>query len=224
MTKEFEPVPPEGMDLVTLTDAIIYFSDLDRCETLFRELRWPNGKPTCPKCKRCGRIGEEFGEIKTRRTLQCKACRYQFSSNKDSVCESSHIKLDRWFLAMWLIANCKNGISSYGIGRAIPTKDRNGRKIPTPQNTAWFMMHRIRAAMEVTEGDSGKWIGPVEADTTYIGGKATNMHKARRAQIIRGRGAVGKAIVHGVLERTTGKRLTRKVLTGKDDAGFMGLT
>lgn len=226
MNNDWQPTPPEGLESDTLQEAVIYFSDADRCEELFHELRWPNGRPRCTHCDASGRIGEAFGKIirKTgKRLLKCRTCQKQFSATKDSVFEASHISLDKWLLATWLIANCKNGCSSYELGRAIPSRDRKGRPCETPQKTAWFMFHRIRAAMEVVEEETGKWIGPVEADATYVGGKAANMHKARRGQIIRGRGAVGKAIVHGLLQRTAQESPSRvsAAVVASDDAATL---
>lgn len=90
---------------------------------------------------------------------------------------------------MWLITNAKNGISSYEIHRALGIT----------QKSAWFLLHRIRLAMQ--RGSFAKFCGTIEADETYIGGKARNMHKTKREAVIKGRGGVGKAIVMGVLER-----------------------
>ena len=186
---------------VTLQQATIYFSDLDRCEEYMRRIRWGDGAPSCP---RCGAKGVRIGEIKTRRMLKCRDCKKQFSSRVGTVFESSKIGLDKWFLAVWLIANCKNGISSYELARDVGVE----------QKTAWFMIHRIRAAMEVS-GD--KFDGTNEADTTYVGGKSANMHKSRREKIIKGRGAVGKAIVQAVLQRGQ-VRQARADVVGTDDA------
>jgi len=186
----------------TLQQAIIYFADLDRCETYMRQIRWQGGVPVCPKC---GAKGQRIGEIKTRGLLRCKDCRKQFSSRYGTVFEASKITLDKWFVAVWLIANCKNGVSSYELERAIGVD----------QKTAWFMLHRIRAAMEVT-GINDKFDGPAEADATYVGGKAANMHRSRREKTIRGRGAVGKTIVHGVLQRGEPSQIRADVVSGDE--------
>lgn len=191
----------------TLQQAIKYFSDADTCEAYMRKIRWHDGVPQCPKC---GAKGKRIGEITTRRILKCKDCKKQFSSRVGTVFESSKIPLDKWFLAVWLIANCKNGISSYEIARDIGVR----------QATAWFMLHRIRAAMEIG-GD--KFDGPCEADTTYVGGKAANMHAGRRAGIIRGRGAVGKAIVHAVLQRGENSQVRADVVGSDDGAKLLPL-
>lgn len=174
------------MDTPTcLIEAVRYFSDLDRCEDYMRSLRWPGGKPCCPECG-----SENLGEIKTLRLLRCRDCRRKIYTKRGTIFEDSPLGLDKWFVAVWAIANCKNGISSHELARALDVQ----------QKTAWFMLHRIRKAMEV---DGADFDGPAEADTTYIGGRAENMHKARRAKVIKGRGTVGKSAVHGILQRGT---------------------
>jgi len=174
----------------TLIEAVLYFADRDVCESYMRRIKWPDGRITCPNC---GAHGERIGEVKTRRILQCKDCRKQVYSKQGTIFEDSPLGLDKWFVAVWAIANCKNGISSHELGRALGVT----------QKTAWFMLHRIRKAMEVADAD--QFGGTVEADTTYVGGKAENMHAAQRARKITGRGASGKAIVHGVLQRPEGE-------------------
>lgn len=169
----------------TLQEAVLYFSSIDNCRALMREIKWPDGILTCP----CGAKGDDVGEIKTRHMVNCKKCRKQTSLTKGTVFESSKITLDHWMIVLWVVVNCKNGVSDYELGRAI------GR----PQKTAWFMRKRVQAALE--EGGWEKFSGPAEADTTYVGGEARNMHKRKREQKIKGRGAVGKAIVHGILQR-----------------------
>ena len=138
----------------TLLEAVRYFSDLDVCHTYMRRIKWPSGKPVCPKCE-----SKNIGEITTRRMLKCRDCQKQFSVKVGTIFEDSPLGLDKWFVAVWCIANAKNGISSHELGRALGVT----------QKTAWFMLHRIRKAMEV--GSIDKWDGPAEADTTYIGGK-----------------------------------------------------
>jgi transposase-like protein len=97
--------------------------------------------------------------------------------------------LDKWICALWLITNAKNGVSSYEIHRAIGVT----------QKTAWFILHRIRTAMQA--GSIEKLTGEVECDETFVGGKAKNMHKSKREKVIQGRGSVGKTAVMGMLER-----------------------
>lgn len=168
----------------SLIEAVRYFSDLAICNKYMKVIKWPDGKVVCPKCQ-----GERIGEIATRHMLRCKDCRKQFSAKVGTIFEDSPLGLDKWFVAVWCIANAKNGISSHELGRALDVT----------QKTAWFMLHRIREAMKTRS--FRKLEGEVETDETFIGGKARNMHKAKREAKIKGRGSVGKAIVHGVLER-----------------------
>jgi len=128
--------------------------------------------------------------LKTRRVWKCSKCRKQFSIKAGTVFEDSPIGLDKWLPAVWMIAGAKNGISSWELHRALGVT----------QKTAWFMLHRIRLAMQ-DEKSGGKLGGEVEVDETFIGGKARNMHKAERERKIKGRGPDGKAIVAAVLER-----------------------
>jgi transposase-like protein len=129
--------------------------------------------------------------LKTRRIWKCSKCRKQFSIKTKSVFEDSPIALDKWLTAVWMVANCKNGVSSYEIAR----------DLGVTQKTAWFMLHRIRLAMQ-DEATGGKLSGEVEVDETFIGGKARNMHADVKARKIQGRrGPEGKAIVAAVLER-----------------------
>lgn len=190
----------------TLLEAARYFADLNVCNEYMRRIKWPNGTIVCPHC---GAKGERIGEIATRHMLRCKDCRKQFSHKVGTIFEDSPLGLDKWFVAVWAIANCKNGISSHELARAIGVT----------QKTAWFMLHRIRAAMEIDDG--GKFDGPVEADATYVGGAAANMHKKKREKKITGRGAVNKTIVHGVLQRDQGEgeiSQVRAAVVGSDDS------
>lgn len=186
----------------TLLEAVRYFSDLDRCEEYMRSLRWPGTVPTCPECG-----SKNLGEIKTLRLLRCRDCRRKIYTKRGTIFEDSPLGLDKWFVAVWCVANCKNGISSWELSRAIGVQ----------QKSAWFMLHRIRKAMEIDDG--GKFGGPTEADTTYVGGRAENMHKSNREKIIKGRGAVGKTPVHGVIQRRTESALSqvRAIVLSRED-------
>ena len=132
----------------TLLAAVRYFADLDVCNLYMRRIKWPDGKPTCPHCK-----SERIGEIATRRLFCCKDCRRQFSCKVGTIFEDSPLGLDKWFVAVWTIANCRNGISSHELARALGVT----------QKTAWFMLHRIRLAMQADSFD--RFDGPAEADT-----------------------------------------------------------
>jgi len=169
----------------TLQEAVIYFSDPDNCLNYLVARRWPKGV-VCPTC---GRTDVRF--LAGQRKWQCKSVHHhrQFSVKVGTIFEDSPIGLDKWLMAMWMIANCKNGISSYEIARALGIT----------QKSAWFVMHRIRLALQ---GESlGKLGGEVEADETYIGGLARNMHISKRKQKISGTGGMGKVAVMGLLAR-----------------------
>ncbi len=143
----------------TLQDAIRYFSDPDVCLKFVAELRWPNG-PYCPRCQ-----GKELSFLSTRRLWKCKECKKQFSVKVGTIFEDSPLGLDKWLAVIWMIANDKNGISSYEIHRGLGIT----------QKSAWFLLHRIRLAMKT--GTFQKLNGTVEADETFIGGKSQNMHQ-----------------------------------------------
>ena len=179
----------------TLVEAIRYFTDPDVCLDFVVKLRWPNGV-ACPTCG-----SQDVRFIATRRIWECKQKhdKRQFSVKVGTIFEDSPIGLDKWLAAIWMIANAKNGISSYEIARSLGVT----------QKTAWFMLHRIRLAMEA-DGD-GKFSGTVEADETYIGGKARFMHKSKREAIIKGRGGIGKVAVMGLLERGKSEDETSRV-------------
>jgi transposase-like protein len=167
----------------TLLEAVRYFSDLDRCTEFVANSRWPNG-PVCPRCN-----GVEHSYLTTRRLWKCKGCKRQFSVKLGTIFEDSALGLDKWLPAVWLIANSKNGISSHELARAVGTT----------QKSAWFMLHRIRLAMQT--GSFNKLDGEVEADETFIGGKARNMHKDVRERKITGTGGTDKSTVMGIRQR-----------------------
>src|SRR5271170_1048718 len=170
-----------------LMEAIGYFSDPMVCLDTVSAAKWPNG-PECPRCQ-----GKRLSFLKTRLTWTCLACRKQFSVKVGTIFEDSSIGLDKWMVAMWMLSNCKKGVSSYEIARALGVT----------QKSAWFMLHRIRYAQH--HGTINKMTGTVEADETLIGGKARNMRRDKREEKINGRGPEGKAIEFGLLERETGK-------------------
>jgi transposase-like protein len=167
----------------TLQEAILYFKDPDVSLKFMASIRWPNGV-TCPYCE-----SKEHSFISTRQLWKCKTCKKQFRVKVGTIMEDSPIGLDKWLAAIWMIANAKKGVSSYEIHRALDVT----------QKTAWFLLHRIRLAMQT--GTFEKLSGEVEVDEPYIGGKARNMHKWKREQKIKGRGSVGKIAVMGLLAR-----------------------
>src|SRR5665213_3729000 len=172
----------------SLQEAIVYFSNPDNCLNYLVAQRWPKGV-TCPTCG-----SEKMSFNASRRIWQCGShhAKRQFSVKVGTIFEDSPIALDKWLTAAWMIANCKNGVSSYEVARAIGIT----------QKSAWFVMHRIRLAMQekssVRLGGSGK---TVEVDETFIGGLSRNMHKQVRAQKIHGTGGRDKTLVVGFLER-----------------------
>lgn len=172
----------------TLLEATRYFADPDRCLAAAIELRWGNGPVTCPTC---GSTAVHF--IATRRIWRCSQQhpRRQFSVKVGTVMEDSPIPLDKWMVAIWLLSNAKNGISSYELHRSIGVT----------QKTAWFLLHRIRLAMQSETG--GKINGTVEVDETFIGGKSRNMHKSKRERVgmVQGKHTAGKVAVMGLLDR-----------------------
>ena len=170
----------------TLTEAILYFSNPDNCREYLVARRWPDGV-TCPTCGR-----DDVTFLAKQKKWQCKSAhkQRQFSAKVGTIFEDSPLGLDKWLTAVWLITSAKNGISSYEVHRAIGVT----------QKTAWFMLQRIRLAMQ-TGSFLKKMSGHVEVDETYIGGKARNMHKWKREQRIQGRGGVGKVAVMGLLSR-----------------------
>ena len=185
----------------TLIEAVRYFSDKKTCAEYI-------GKIVCPKCQ-----SDNVGYLATRDIYKCRACRKQFSAKVDTIFEQSPLGLDKWFVAVWMIANCKNGISSLELHRALGVT----------QKTAWFMLHRIRLAMRT--GHFLKLKDVVESDETFIGGLAANMHAAKRAKVIRGRGAVGKTPVHGLLQRGTEddpSQVRAKVVPNTEQVTLMG--
>src|SRR5271156_6577325 len=172
----------------TLQQAIVYFANPDNCLEFMVSRRWPNGV-TCPTC---GRDDVRF--ISTRRMWECKAqhARKQFSVKIGTIFEDSALPLDKWLIAMWMIANCKNGVSSYEVARPLGIT----------QKSAWFMLHRIRLAMQnqssVQLGGDGK---EVEVDETFVGGAARFMHSDKRKRRITETGTKDKVAVMGILER-----------------------
>jgi transposase-like protein len=180
------PTAPE-----TLVEAIRFFTDPDVCLSFMVSLRWPDGNVTCPLC---GSRDVTFLAEYRRWKCHTKHPRQQFSIKVGTIFEDSPIGLDKWLPALWMLVNDKNGISSYEVARALGVT----------QKTGWFMLHRIRLAMQ--DGSLTKLRGRVEADETF-GGKVRNMHRTKRLRVMGSRrgGTYAKAIVMGMLERGTGK-------------------
>ncbi len=177
-------------DHATLRDAILYFADFEHCKDFMVQLRWPDGVVKCPECG-----SEKVTWLAKPRVWKCYANhpKPRFSLKTGTIYEDSPIPLEKWLPATWLLLNCKNGISSYELHRALGVT----------QKSAWFMLGRIRLAMQ-DDLTGGNLSGEVEVDETFIGGNARNMHKAARIQKFQGRrGYVTKTVVMGVLERAS---------------------
>ncbi len=188
----------------SLQEAIIYFSNADNCVNYLLVRRWPDGV-ICPGC---GSKSVKFNA--KRRTWQCAShhSKREFSVKVGTVMEDSAIGLDKWLTAMWLATNCKNGISSYEVARDLRVS----------QKSAWFMLHRIRLAMQ--DDFTGKLCGEVEADETFIGGKARNMHVSKRERRITGTGGRDKTAVMGFLER--GGKVKTAVVPNRKTGSIQG--
>src|SRR5580704_915561 len=169
----------------SLQEAILYFSNPDNCLNYLVARRWPKGV-TCPTCG-----SEKVSFSASRRIWQCSThhSKRQFSVKVGTIFEDSPIGLDKWLAATWMLTNCKNGISSYEVGRALQIT----------QKSAWFMLHRIRLALQ--DEAFGKVSGEVEVDETFIGGAARFMHKDKRRVRITETGTKDKTPVMGILER-----------------------
>jgi transposase-like protein len=172
----------------TFLDAVRYFSDPNVCLRFLTNLRWPDGIVKCPIC---GSAKVHFLANQRRWKCSVNHDRRQFSIKVGTIFEDSPIGLDKWLPVVWLLTNCKNGISSYEIAR----------DLGVTQKTGWFMLHRVRKAMQKGTFWS-KMEGEIEADESYIGGLARFMHKNKKAKIA-GTGGSGKAIVMGLLDRNT---------------------
>jgi len=197
----------------TLQEAIQHFADFENWKAFMSGLRWPDGTVKCPTCG-----SDRVVWLQSVRRWKCygKHDRPQFSLKTGTIFEDSPIGLEKWLPAVWLLTVCKNGISSYELHRALGVT----------QKTAWFMLHRIRKAMQT--GSFMKLSGEVEVDETFIGGLSKNMHEDRREANITGTGGKDKTPVLGCLERggkviatviPNRKRKTLHNLVGEQVAG-----
>lgn len=179
----------------SLQEAIVYFADPGNCREYVVRRRWPNGV----ECPTCGCKDVIFLGNQNRWQCRNKHSKRQFSLKTGTIYEDSPLGMDKWLTATWLVSNCKNGVSSCEVARALNVT----------QKTAWFLDHRIRVSLGMATPD--KFTGEVEADETFIGGKARNMHKHVRAVKITGTGGKDKTAVMGILER--GKDGTSQIRT-----------
>src|SRR5687767_9414169 len=163
----------------TLREAIIFFADSDNCRKAVEAIRWPDGVVRCPRCD-----SDKVTYLASARVWKCYGDhpKAKFSLKVGTIFEDSPIGFEKWLPALWLVTNCKNGISSYELGRALGVT----------QKTAWFMLSRLRLALQ-DKHTGGKLGGEVEADESYIGGKARNMHRSKRERlnVTKGRSVAG---------------------------------
>lgn len=187
----------------SLQEAILYFSNPDNCIAYLVARRWPKGV-VCPTCQ-----SERATFNAGRRVWQCSShhAKRQFSVKVGTIFEDSAIGLDKWLTATWMLTNCKNGISSYEVAR----------DLAVTQKTAWFMLHRIRLALQ-DESFGSKFGGEVEVDETFIGGKARNMHLDKRERRITGTGGKDKTVVMGIMER--GGKVRTAVVADRKKSGL----
>lgn len=186
----------------TLQEAIQHFSDEQVCIDAVAAMRWPDG-PQCPAC-----LAKNPYYLKTQKRFKCRDCRRQFSVKLGTIFEDSPIPLQKWMPAMWMLANCKNGVSSHEIGRALGIT----------QKSAWFVLHRLRLAMKGYDlgtklgGTEG---GAVEVDEAFFSPKPKNMHRDKRERYQRenatSEGGTAKTIVVGLLDRETREIRAKRV-------------
>lgn len=176
----------------TLLEAIQVYSDPENCLRYLAAQRWPDGVVVCPVC---GRKGAGFLEKQGRWQCSNRHPKRQFSIKVGTVMEDSPIGLEKWLPVFWLVANCRNGVSSWEISR----------DLGVTQKTAWFMLQRGRLAMQddLTGGMLGGDGAPIEVDESYIGGKVRNMHKARKMRAQKTSQKGDKSIVLGIIERAS---------------------
>jgi transposase-like protein len=189
----------------TLQEAIQHFSDEQVCIDAVAKLRWPDGKPICPSCEKTDHYW-----LASQKRWKCKECWKQFTVKLGTIFEDSPIPLNKWLVALWMLVNCRNGISSYEVARDLGVS----------QKSAWFMLHRLRLAIQdKTGGKLGGPGGKVEIDETFIGGKARNMHKGRRARMRETGKWAAKTVVMGMLER--GGKVKTQVLPTQREGKVM---
>ena len=185
----------QEMDLIELMQR---FGDEDKCRAYLELLRFPNGV-LCIRCQ-----SSKISRIYTRAVFSCDACGYQFSVKTDTIFHGSHLPLQKWFCAVYLMCESRKGISANQLKRTLKVAYK----------TAWYLCHRIRKAVE--NADNALLTGIIECDETFVGGKAKNMHQSVKEQKIQGRGSVGKAIVLGAKMRDGDVRLEHSKNTTRE--------
>ena len=184
----------------TLLEAINFFSDAENCRKFMIAVRWSDGIVRCPYCD-----SSKLTFLKNANVYRCYGdhAKQKFSLKVGTRVEDSPLSLCKWLPAAWLLSNCKNGISSYELARALGVT----------QKSAWHMLHRLREAMTDETGKIGGDGTPIECDETFVGGKVKNMHKSKRIKGVGLQGGSGKAVVLGMLER--GGRVKATVVQGR---------
>lgn len=182
----------------TLLEAVKYFDSNENCVEFVKSAVWPDGKATCPRCE-C----QDCILLVNQQRWMCRECRKQFSIKLGTIFEKSPLPLSKWLVAMWLICNSKNGISSHELARAIGVT----------QKSTWFMLHRLREAMRT--GTFKKLGGHVEVDETFVGGRSINKHAWKRTGVT---GGADKTVVFGAVER--GGEVTARVITSQKVAAM----
>jgi transposase-like protein len=181
----------------TLLDAIKFFAEYENCRKFMVAIRWADGLVRCPVCDSTNVLYMEKSKLYNCRTKHAKQ---KFSLKVGTIFEDSPIGLEKWLPAVWLLSNCKNGISSYELARALGVT----------QKSAWHMLHRIREAMTDNAGKIGG-SAPVECDETFIAPNPRKMHKSQRVKVAASGGS--KAVVMGMLER--GGRVKAQVIPAR---------
>ena len=186
-------------DQVTISTYELFqmFPDAESARLYFEEMRWPGGKPdACPTCGGTDRISARTG--KREGYYRCGDCKDEFTVRTGTIFERSHVPLNKWLYAMYMVVTARKGISSMQLSK----------ELSVTQKTAWFMLGRIREACKGKHFPE-KMSGIVEVDETFVGGKETNKH--RNKQIKGAMGGVGKTAVLGLRERGTGKSVAMPV-------------
>ena len=181
----------------TLLGAIQHFANPDTSLAFMVSLRWSDGVIRCPRCQ-----SDKNSFLATRRLWKCNGCAKQFSVKVGTIFEDSPLGLEKWLPAVWVIVNSKNGVSSCELARSLGVT----------QKTAWFMLHRIRTALQSGSFVKDKMNGTVEVDESYIGGKARNMHAHVKRAKVEGTLNKGLTPVQGLLQRGTKERTSRVVM------------
>jgi transposase-like protein len=203
-------------DPKTLLEAIQYFSDAENCRKFMVAVRWADEVVRCPKCG-----NDKVSYLENAKLYFCpvKHPKQKFSLKVGTIFEDSPISLEKWLPAAWLIANCRNGISSYEIARALGVT----------QKSAWHMAHRLRHAMRpFVDGTKlgGPESDPIEVDEAFVGGKVKNIHKAKVKAMRANAPAVieegyekprydNKAIVLGIFDRKSRQVRTKVIANTK---------